>query len=290
MSGIIGPQFGRIPEWKPVSDPAQAILRPFSPGPREWIAVGISLLVVSFFVLMPTTWPLGKLDAVAYAVCHRIPERSIFIGGQQLPLCARCSGTFLGVLIALASLTVSGRARASRLPPPRVLIVLASFILAWAIDGFNSYLTLFPGAPHLYEPQNWLRLTTGMLNGLALGILVFSILHSSLWRISRPQPVIAGLRELARLVIPAALVVVLILTEDQHLLYPLAIASTLGVVAMLTSVNTVIVLVTSQRENSVHNWRDATLPLLVALAVSVMIVMGIGAGRAALTRALDLPF
>ena len=290
MSGIIGPQFGRIPEWKPVSDPAQAILRPFSPGPREWIAVGISLLVVSFFVLMPTTWPLGKLDAVAYAVCHRIPERSIFIAGQQLPLCARCSGTFLGVLMTMVGLTLSGRTRASRLPPPRVLTVLVGFILLWAIDGFNSYLTLFPGAPHLYGPQNWLRLTTGVLNGLALGTLVFAILHFSLWRTSRPQPVIADMRELARLIIPAALVVVLAMTGNAYLLYPLAIVSTLGVLAMLTSVNTVIVLVTSHSENSAHHWRDAALPILIALAFSLMIILGIGAGRAALTRALELPF
>ena len=243
-----------------MSDPAQVILRPLSPSPRDWIIIGMSLLVVSLFVLLPTTLPLGKLDVVAYAVCHRLPERSISIGGQQLPLCARCSGTFLGVLMTMVGLALSGRTRANRLPPPRVLIVLAGFILMWAIDGFNSYLTLFPGAPHLYEPQNWLRLTTGVLNGLALGTLVFAILHLSLWRTSRSQPVIADIRELARLIIAAALVAVLALTGDPHLLYPLAIASTLGVLAMLTSVNTVVVLVAGHRENSVHHWRDAALP------------------------------
>jgi uncharacterized membrane protein len=272
-----------------MSDPPQVEPRLTAIGPREWIIAGMSLLVISFFLLSPSSFALGKLDAVAYAVCHRIPERSFFFGGQQLPLCARCSGTFLGVLLTLVTLTLSGRTRASRLPPSRVLSALAGFVFLWAFDGINSYLTLYPDAPHLYEPQNWLRLTTGMLNGLALGTLAFSILNFSLWRVPRSQQVIQGLSELAGLVGLGGLMVGLVLTEDPHLLYPLAIASTLGVLAMLTSINTVIVLVVARRENRANCWRDAVWPLLVALALSLTIVMGIGAVRAAFTETLDLP-
>jgi uncharacterized membrane protein len=250
---------------------------------------GFSLLVVLFFLLSPTAFPLGKMDTVAYAVCHRIPERSFFIGGQQLPLCARCSGTFLGVLLSLTVLTVAGRTRASRLPSARVLVVLIGFVLVWALDGLNSYLALY-GAPHLYEPQNWLRLTTGMLNGLALGILVFSVFQFSLWRDPLPKRSIRGLGELAGLIALAWLLIGLVLTENPSLLYPLALASTLGVLVMLTSVNTVVVLVAARKENSVDNWRDAAWPLLVALALSLTIVMGIGAGRAALSGLLNIPF
>jgi uncharacterized membrane protein len=273
-----------------MSDPPQIIPRPATLRPRAWIIAGLSLLIVLFFLLSPTSLPLGKMDTVAYAVCHRIPERSFFFGGQQLPLCARCSGTFLGVLLTLATLTVAGRTRASRLPPPRVLIVLAGFVSLWAFDGFNSYLTLYPGAPHLYEPQNWLRLITGMLNGLALGTLIFSILQFSLWRRPRRERVIWGLGELAGLLFLAGLVIGLVLTENPRLLYPLALASTLGVLVMLTSVNIVIVLVVARKENSANSWLDAAWPMLVALALSLMIVMGVGAGRAVLSDLLDIPF
>lgn len=250
----------------------------------------MALLVVLFFLLSPTSFPLGKLDAVAYAVCHRIPERSFSLGGQQLPLCARCSGTFLGVLLTLLTLTLAGRGRASRFPPPRVLAALGGFFLLWALDGLNSYLTLYPGAPHLYEPQNWLRLATGMLNGIVLGSVVFSIFNFSVWRAPRAEPVIQGFGELGGLVALGALLIGLVLTEDARLLYPLALASTLGVVVMLTSVNTVIVLVTARRENRAYRWRDMAWPLLVGLALSLLIVMGMGAARSAFAQALDLPF
>lgn len=33
--------------------------------------------------------------------CHQIPERSFFIHGYQLPLCARCTGITIGYLLAL---------------------------------------------------------------------------------------------------------------------------------------------------------------------------------------------
>ena len=53
---------------------------------------------------------------------------------------------------------------------------------------------------------------------------------------------------------------------------------------------TVVVLIAARRENTAHRWRDAAWPLLVALALSLAIIMGIGAGRAALTDVLHLPF
>jgi uncharacterized membrane protein len=279
-----------ILESQPLSDQPQLKPRPTTFRPLEWITAGFAFLVLALFFLSPTSFPLGKMDTVAYAVCHRIPERSFFFGGQQLPLCARCSGTFLGVLLTLVTLTLAGRTRASRLPPARVLIVLGLFFLLWAFDGLNSYLTLYPGAPHLYEPQNWLRLTTGMLNGIALGTVVFSILQFALWHTPRPEPAVQGLGELAGLIALGALVIGMVLTENPRLLYPLALASTLGVVLMLTSANTIIVLVASRKENSAHYWRDAAWPLLVALALSLIIIMGIGAGRTILSDHLDMPF
>lgn len=32
--------------------------------------------------------------------CHQMPERSFFIRGKQFPVCARCTGVFLGNIAA----------------------------------------------------------------------------------------------------------------------------------------------------------------------------------------------
>lgn len=252
------------------------------------LVVAISVLVLA--IQLPPATVLGKASVVGYAICHQIPERSFFIAGRQLPLCARCTGTFLGAILGLGAMLLYGRRRAAGLPPVPVLGILVVFVGFWGLDGLNSYLTFFPGAPHLYEPQNWLRLTTGMLNGIVLGSVVFSIFNFSVWRAPRSEPVIRGLSELGGLVALGALLIGLVLTEDARLLYPLALASTLGVVVMLTGVNSVIVLVAARRENCAYRWRDAAWPLLVGLALSLLIVMGMGAARTAFTQALDLPF
>src|SRR5689334_17781875 len=77
--------------------------RIFAPENRLTIIAAVLLLVVStIWVYLTPEGVLGKADAVGYAVCHRITVRSfLFPDGRQLPLCARCSGMFLGVLVGL---------------------------------------------------------------------------------------------------------------------------------------------------------------------------------------------
>ena len=72
----------------------------------KWILfTGVGLL---FFGWLLTTPPgiLGKADAVGYAVCHRIDLRSFHIQGRQMPLCARCTGMYLGAMLGLLYLAV----------------------------------------------------------------------------------------------------------------------------------------------------------------------------------------
>ncbi len=33
--------------------------------------------------------------------CHQLPERSLFVGGYQMPVCARCTGVMLGYILAV---------------------------------------------------------------------------------------------------------------------------------------------------------------------------------------------
>ncbi len=67
------------------------------------------------------------------------------------------------------------------------------------IDGLNSYSHFFPNAPHLYQPQNWLRLLTGMGTGVAMGLILLPALAQSLWRSPQFLPIIGTIRELVEL-------------------------------------------------------------------------------------------
>src|SRR5512146_2202623 len=74
-----------------------------------------AVILLAGWVYIAPGGALGKLDAIGYAVCHRIDARSFHIGGRQLPLCARCTGEFFSAAFALIYLGfVSGRR--SKLP------------------------------------------------------------------------------------------------------------------------------------------------------------------------------
>ncbi|HEC34484.1 MAG TPA: DUF2085 domain-containing protein, partial [Chloroflexi bacterium] len=75
------------------------------------MAVTISILIIGAYVGLTPQELLTKVDLVGYAVCHRIPSHSFFVGGRQLPLCARCTGTFLGALTGLLGQEVVLRRR-----------------------------------------------------------------------------------------------------------------------------------------------------------------------------------
>jgi uncharacterized membrane protein len=247
-----------------------------------WLVVLVGLVALLSWLLNTPPGLLGKADAIGYAICHRLDFRSFHLGDRQLPLCARCTGIYLGVLLGMLTLTALGRGRAGGLPAGRVLLVLVGFIALMGFDGVNSYLTLFPGLPHLYEPSNTLRMITGTLNGLALAGLMFPVLNQTLWRDWQPRPVLGSLRELLLLVGLAVVVIALALTENPVVLYPLALLSAAGVLAILVALNTTILLVVVRRENLAASWRSAAMPLLAGLVVALIQVGLVDAVRYAI--------
>lgn len=241
--------------------------RPARRWPRRVAAVAAAAIVAAF-ILSPPWSVLDKADVFGYATCHRISDRSFHLG-RQLPLCARCTGTYLGVLTAFGAFWLRGRRRAAGFPPARVLAALVGFWAIWGADGLNSYLVLL-GVAHLYEPHQLLRVLTGCLNGVALGALVWPVFNFALWKESAPRRVVEGWRELGWMVVVAWAAALVVYTEPAFLLYPVALVSALGVLLMLTLVNAILVLVVTRQEASAVTWRDAALPMLVGLALALV--------------------
>jgi len=277
------------------TSPAASSIEPTSSARPARRRLGVFLLALplaiigAWIVVMPGG-VLGHADLIGYAVCHRIPERSYILGGVQLPLCARCSGTYLGALTAFAVMFLLGRRRAANIPPISVLAAFGLFVVAFGFDGVNSYLTLFPGVPHLYEPRNWLRLTTGTLEGIALAGIVLPVFNQTMWADATGERSLRNLFELGWVVLASVVAIGLVLTEWPVLLYPLAILSAGSVLWMLTLINSVLATIAARRENVALSWRGAAPMMIVGLALALTELSVIDFGRAWLTRTLGLPF
>jgi uncharacterized membrane protein len=245
----------------------------------RWLLLIACIAVLLIGLVATPPGLLGKADAIGYAVCHRIDLRSFHIGDRQLPLCARCTGTFLGVIVGAALLIVSGRGRSVTWPPRRLFALLVLTAVPWGFDGVNSYLSLVPQLPHLYTPQNWLRLTTGTFLGLAMVAIFLPAVNQSLWKTGSPIPVMKNFRELLLYFLAAPVLIVLVLLENPVILYPLALLSTIGILFLLTGVYASILLMLFRKENLAENFHDAWPILLAGLTIGLIQIMAIDAVR-----------
>ncbi|MGE5642019.1 MAG: DUF2085 domain-containing protein [Byssovorax cruenta] len=247
--------------------------------------------VIAFAVWFSIAPPglLGKADAVGYAICHRISERSFHIGNRQLPLCARCTGEFFSAAIALLFFPVVSPKR-SGMPDWKIGIPLILFFLAFAIDGSNSYLYLLkttaPGAfdkiPNLYIPNNTLRLFTGSGMGIALASILYPAFNQSVW-VNSVRERALDWKKLGMLVSIVLVIDLAILSENPIVLYPIAFLSVSGVLALLIIVFTLVWLLVMRQENAFASLREMWMPFLAGTTLAFLMITAIDLLRFKLT-------
>jgi uncharacterized membrane protein len=232
-------------------------------------------LICIIWLLSTPMGVFGKADAIGYAVCHRIDTRSFHIGVRQLPLCARCTGQYLGAVIGLIFLWIAGRGRTGT-PPKRVIVGMIILFIFYAIDGVNSYfylppfLKMFPNMPHLYEPSNTLRLITGTGVGLVIGMILYPAFLGSIHVDPNPKPVIKDLKTFFVILGIGFLVDLLILTGSNYVLIPAAFVSAGGVVVLLTLVYTLLWMRIFHKENQFTKISQTTRYLIAGFMITMI--------------------
>ena len=96
-------------------------------------------------------------------ICHRIPERSFFYRNHQFPVCARCTGFYISLIIYFIY-TYFYYADYSM----KLIIFAMILLIPAAIDGTTQLFSL-------RLSNNKLRFITGLLGGFGLGIIFKAI-------------------------------------------------------------------------------------------------------------------
>jgi len=233
---------------------------------------------------------MGKLDAIGYAVCHRLESHSLKIGDLQMPLCARCTGEFNAAALALIFQALVSP-RQSRLPSRGVLIVLAALFLAFALDGSNSYLALLrsaepgtlSGLPSLYTTNGVTRVLTGSGMGLVLGSVLYPMYNQSVWQTPGHERALPW-RKFGALAAILAVVDLAILSESPWVLYPVAVLSALGILSLLTIIFSIVWITIMRQDNLFFNVRQLWLPAAAGLTLALVMIIGIDLIRLNLTH------
>jgi|SRR5579884_2691443 len=159
----------------------------------HWLGVvnGFLATYVGVAVLTPVAYMAGW-DGPASAVfrtyrifCDELPTHSLFIGGYQMCLCARCLAIYTTMLAVGLTLAVVRARRGSARGIPWWAWALAA--LPMALDGFTQ---LFG----LRESNLALRLLTGFLFGLGTALFVLPQLDAASRTGAAPAPALARRR------------------------------------------------------------------------------------------------
>src|SRR5437660_5746226 len=237
-----------------------------------WLVATMALLylgLLAALVFLPGTSLLDRLRWLDSGICAQLPSHSFYPGGERLPLCARNTGIYLGFTVTLIMLYATGRKRAQQLPPWSMVIALAVGVAMLAVDGFNSFL-LDLSLPHLYQPHNLLRLGTGLVTGLAMGIFTHPILNRLFWRQYNQQRNLAPWKALFPF-LPALLICFFaVASQSAYVLYPLALLSSAGLLLAMSNVNLIFIIALSKRDETFERYRE----LLPFFSLAVVLAIG----------------
>lgn len=258
-------------------------------GPRRSHRLWAGLLGVLLTAFLVAPWPLlDKLWAIGYGICPQRISHSYFLGGQQLPVEARMMGMFAGFLLSVVVFAGLGRFRARRLPTWPHLLVLAVFGTSMAVDGVNA--TMYDlGLPHLYVPLNPVRLITGLLMGAAMAGLLWPIFNMTVWREAPAVSVLDRPWHLALLLLLLSLFAGVILLGVDWLLYPVSLLTTVGQVALLATLGTVMATVALRRDRQAASAWDLAPSVVAGLALTVLLLVSMAAMRYTVLGNTPLP-
>ena len=234
---------------------------------RPWIialSILLGLLVAIWLWVTPSGW-WEKIRLLGYAVCHQIEARSFFYHEMQSPLCARCTGMYLGGMLTIAYQAFQGRK--GKFPPIWVSILLGLFFVWFGADGLNSFLNFFPGFKVAYEPSNLFRLITGTGVGLGIGAILSPLFNQTAWADWVNRSFFEKWFSFPVLLLLAGVMVAGVYSQQPVIILPAMFLSGLSVVVLLGSLHTVVALMLTRRTNRQLTWSQMRLPLLIGLNI-----------------------
>ena len=89
--------------------------------------------------------------------CHQMHERSFFFKGYQFPVCARCTGVFVGEIISIIAIVLDFRIH---------IVYALALVVPLAVDGGVQYI-------NVWKSNNIRRVITGILAGVGLTYAYF---------------------------------------------------------------------------------------------------------------------
>ncbi len=203
---------------------------------------------------------------IGYAICHQLPERTIFFGERGLPVCARDTGLFSGFFLVFLVVIFPWRKEQGGLPSNslKVLVILALLFLT------GDVLTTSLG---WRQTNNFIRLTSGLLAGGGLALIAGPFFNRIAWGAPCEKRAIGKKVQLVLLALTMSSPLVLFLVHPQQLFRLAQVAVVLSILGTLLVLNLTLLLALVGRYRSCGNRRTGKHMALFVL-VALFLVAG----------------
>jgi uncharacterized membrane protein len=232
------------------------------------IVVLIAIIISANFFLNTPQGCFEKAFSVGSSVCHQIPSHSFANSGIQFPLCARCSGLYLGSFIGLVYYFTLGKRKA--IPKRGFLILLSFLFLIWAADGVHSFLADLLNKSYIYETTNMTRLATGFGMGLVMSTALLTLFNLSVWKSADDSPLLNNLWQVAGYSAATAFAAWVLLFGNALLFQALAYISIVTVIVIISMLYSLFWIILLRKENTFPNWKSVGLFLIAGFATAML--------------------
>lgn len=193
-------------------------------------------------------------------LCHQSIERTFKIDGLHMPVCSRCTGIYLGIILSLLTLVLLERRIKGEFPSLKMVLVCVGVFLLMGVDVVLSTL-------NLVRSSNTIRLVTGFMTGWFMVLLLFPLANNVMFkRFIKKNYLDSRRRFLIWVAAGAGLAALFIFTYEYTLIF-WSIMSILGLVAFVTLVLFILFFALNRKLlGGIDSWGK----YLAALAVGII--------------------
>ena len=144
-----------------------------------------ALIVAAAYAAGPGAPSLDLMAAAVYGmgavICHQQPERSFVLSGAQWPVCARCTGIYMGAALAVLGLVAAGQPSRFASPFDDDNATRKWRIAILAAVGINLVTLLYEWSIGV-TPSNLTRAVAGSTMGVVVAAFIWATVQD------RPGP------------------------------------------------------------------------------------------------------
>jgi uncharacterized membrane protein len=242
-----------------------------------WRMILVVTLMAGAFLLAPGDLR-HKAHLILGGMCAQRPSHSFLFSGQPLPVDARMTGIYFGTASSLVWFILAHRARISGRFSRTSWTLMGLGIVLMAVDGLNS-LTADLALPAPYVTTNLLRVTTGLLAGVAIGALLSHLVTISLTHRPRGGWAAAPAQALLAPLVLGAAVCLLAMSGLPTLAVPLTMLIMAAAITTLWAMTSVVLALALRRAWGFASSRQGDVTLALALIAACVVLVALAGWR-----------